>query len=565
MSVIILIILCSCDNENELYYTINFTVNSEEGYIEGLTTQTIVAGGSSQKVIAKAKEGYYFAGWSDQNALTDETVLQAERVIENVRESRAYLAMFEKITVNIQYICDEHGSIEGMLVQNVKYGENATSVTAVPNKGYRFIGWSDNIDTPTRQDVKLIENKQVTAYFEIITKLYTYNYKNATENCNVKDVMLTYGQLKNAEFVIPIRENCIFDGWYADKKYSVKVADKNGNIVTDDELFYMDSTTLYAKWISENDNTFKLLLVYVTELNAELTTVSGTDKILVNYKMTETEREICHIITEKINWWLNDLSIANFQVDEYFTTIPLTEENITEGMSGKYWTNSVFGYNIPEISDIISDYQSVLISYSMDDYCGNLHNNAGEAAAKYGCVHFDAALYHLILNDEPIDYLLDKSYWRWDYILDSYLHEFAHTVQMRINAVSLHEVLNLDYDYRDPLKEIRLYLLNQAVVNGEPVGIPYEFWQGKVVKVYYESQEGGYIQSHGKVPFIPDECSNKDSVLYVIYGNDGVTVTAEAFSGYEFVGWSDGVTTASRKDFNLCEDKHIIAYFRKIE
>ena len=47
----------------------------------------------------------------------------------------------------------------------------------------------------------------------------------------------------------------------------------------------------------------------------------------------------------------------------------------------------------------------------------------------------------------------------------------------------------------------------------------------------------------------------------VNYGSDGTSVTAVANTGYHFVNWSDGVTTASRTDTNVIADKAVQANF----
>ena len=47
----------------------------------------------------------------------------------------------------------------------------------------------------------------------------------------------------------------------------------------------------------------------------------------------------------------------------------------------------------------------------------------------------------------------------------------------------------------------------------------------------------------------------------VNYGSDGTSVTAVANTGYHFVNWSDGLTTASRTDTNVIADKAVQANF----
>lgn len=567
------LVACEPKAEHETqYFTIEFLAQ-EGGRIEGTAIQTVEEGGKSEAVVAVADFGYYFEGWSDQRVLYDEAITRDERVIENVSESRSYLAMFAKITLSITYIAGEHGSIEGETYQSLKYKDSAESVTAVPDVGYRFVGWSDGIETATRQDSDVRASKEITANFELISNTYIYNYKFATGNCDEESIVLSYGQLNNLKLAVPTREHCTFGGWYADRYLTVPVADKTGKIVIDDELFYSDCTQFYAKWISENTNVFKILIVYVTELNAELKKADRNGTIQVNYKMTETERSICQMITEKISWELNDLAIADFQVDEYFTTVPLTKDNVKEALIYKdgqlLYAHHIWPYNIPEVCDILNDYDSVLSSFSMDDYNEDLCWDAGRAQANYGCIHFEQSLHQLLLYFEPLENLLDPTHYFWDELLDTYLHEFAHTIECKIDEVVVpyHKVASayLWDSINTPYISEKLYFINQAVVDGEVVGIPYEFWEGKIAEVYYEAQAGGRVFNERRIVLYKYGKKTEDDLQYVLYGKDALTVTAEAFEGYEFVGWSDGIKSPIRHDINLTEDLHVYAMFKPIE
>ncbi|MCM1439742.1 MAG: InlB B-repeat-containing protein [Roseburia sp.] len=551
-------------NNTPKTYTVEFGA-SLGGKIEGNTHQTVNEGESTQKVIAKANMGYYFAGWADTGSNSDETIIQDERIIDNVREDRYFYAMFERITLHIEYVVGKNGEIVGELVQSGKYGDEASSVTAIPNIGYNFVGWSDGVLEATRNE-QFIENKQVTANFEAITNEYTYNYKYADSNCDEQSISLTYGQLNNIKFVVPKREHAIFGGWYADRYLTQQVSDENGNIVIGDELFLSKGTQLYAKWIAENAHKFKLLIVYVTELKAELTTTDGNRKIQVDYHISDIERQICQMITEKIFFELNDLAVADFQVDEYFTKIPLTKENIQEvRFADSTVDHKVYAYDIPEVHELIDQYDSILISYSMNDYFGDLRTSSGEANGKCGSIHFDGRFAQLIYNKEPIENLLDPLHYYWDDMLNTYLHEFAHTIEMCVNNLfEFHTVVGkyLWDSVSDHLIAEKLYFLNKAVVDGQEVGIPYEFWEGKIAEVYYETTTGGSVSTvSGYFIFV---FGHNGNTQYVLHGDDALSVTAIPLKGYEFVGWSDGVKTATRHDTNITSDLHVYAIFKKV-
>ena len=80
----------------------------------------------------------------------------------------------------------------------------------------------------------------------------------------------------------------------------------------------------------------------------------------------------------------------------------------------------------------------------------------------------------------------------------------------------------------------------------------------KTYTLHYTASVGGYI--------LAKDGTISGSVLQeVTKGDNGMRVTAVANTGYEFVRWSDGVTTATRTDSNVTSDITVTAEFRRIE
>jgi len=77
----------------------------------------------------------------------------------------------------LTYTAGAGGTISGTTPQTVAYGGSGTQVTAVPNTGYSFVGWSDGVLTAARTDASVTANKSVTASFAINT--YTLSYAAA--------------------------------------------------------------------------------------------------------------------------------------------------------------------------------------------------------------------------------------------------------------------------------------------------------------------------------------------------------------------------------------------------
>lgn len=72
-------------------------------------------------------------------------------------------------TFNLNYTAGANGSVDGDTSQTLTAGEDGTPVTAVPNSGYEFAGWSDNSNDNPRTDLNVSANISVTASFRLAT------------------------------------------------------------------------------------------------------------------------------------------------------------------------------------------------------------------------------------------------------------------------------------------------------------------------------------------------------------------------------------------------------------
>ena len=146
------------------FHTITYNTTSG-GSIRGATIQYVGHGGSTRPVSAIPDSGYEFAGWSDG-------VSSADRQETNVTSSKTITAQFETSYI-LTYIAGAGGSIVGAGVsisseisQQVMPGEmSAFPVTALPDYGYKFTGWSDGLTTAQRRDKNVISDLTVTANF----------------------------------------------------------------------------------------------------------------------------------------------------------------------------------------------------------------------------------------------------------------------------------------------------------------------------------------------------------------------------------------------------------------
>lgn len=153
-------------------YMLSYYVNDDSyGYINGLTIQTVDANGNGQQVSAVANSGYHFVKWSDSSTQNPRTDIN---VNANITVTAEFEADGAPTTYTLTYTAGANGSITGEATQTVAEGGNGTEVEAIPNTGYHFVKWSDDVTTAKRTDVNVTANVSVTAEFAINTYTLTY-------------------------------------------------------------------------------------------------------------------------------------------------------------------------------------------------------------------------------------------------------------------------------------------------------------------------------------------------------------------------------------------------------
>lgn len=79
------------------------------------------------------------------------------------------------LTLELSYVTDEKGLIQGQAKQLVAKGGSGSLVIAFPRPGFQFVQWSDGIKEAARRDTDVLESKTLTATFAPAT--YTLTYK----------------------------------------------------------------------------------------------------------------------------------------------------------------------------------------------------------------------------------------------------------------------------------------------------------------------------------------------------------------------------------------------------
>lgn len=156
--------------------TISLTYNAgTNGVIIGETLQNIAQGEDGTQVIVSPNSGYTFGQWSDG-------VTANPRTDHSVNSNITVTAQYNAINFTIEYTAGSGGTISGSSTQSVTYEASTTEVTATPDAGYYFIGWSDGNINPTRKETNVKDNATYTATFGLYQNLdYTQNFDTNTE------------------------------------------------------------------------------------------------------------------------------------------------------------------------------------------------------------------------------------------------------------------------------------------------------------------------------------------------------------------------------------------------
>jgi uncharacterized repeat protein (TIGR02543 family) len=116
-------------------YTVDTTADTG-GDISGIPDEP-VSYGETVTLHAVPEDGYEFDGWTG-----DYTGRENPLTLTNVTSNLNIVAHFRLKTYTVLFTAGSGGGVTGELSQTVEHGRSADPVTAVPDPGYHFSGWS---------------------------------------------------------------------------------------------------------------------------------------------------------------------------------------------------------------------------------------------------------------------------------------------------------------------------------------------------------------------------------------------------------------------------------------
>ena len=147
-------------------YTVTFDKNGGTTDASPTTKTASYGGNIGTLPAAPTRTGYNFAGWNTLSGGTGTAFTASTSVTTNIIVYAQWTAITYTVTFSVS---GGNGSISGSLSQQVTYGGNCSAVTATPNSGYKFSGWSGGYGTANPLTVTNVTgNLNITASFAAI-------------------------------------------------------------------------------------------------------------------------------------------------------------------------------------------------------------------------------------------------------------------------------------------------------------------------------------------------------------------------------------------------------------
>lgn len=505
------------------------------------------------------------------------------------------------------YVCciDEYGDTAVRDVRfTVKSGGAVAKVAAVPDEGYEFVKWTDGVTTPERKDVDITKDMKVTAIFDPIVRQYKLNYKlNSDSEFNKSPLSLRYGELDGVKLPVLQKEHFTFGGWYYDGE---QIADENGNLLIDDkfleetpkkDLAGIDIVDVTAKWTAKESFEFKILVIYVTKINADLEDRDGK-KRHIDFEMSDLQRQVCHKNTQMLKREMDAMTdgLVDFRIDEYFTTQTVYTESFVQGADNpgsRFFQTMLYPSFIPEVREksLLDGYDATVSAFAFfgdlptSDEAGMFNAPSGSALPllKGECqVHLDPKFSHFRIDGATsLAQVLDGKFDdHWFDYAETYVHEIMHTIEVRLNLFDYHTVIKIWNNYITNgafenkggaydryIIMNKSYYLNEFMHEGKREGIPYGFWKREIATVKYEiAIDEDRCSNMGRIALkeYNNRYADQGAIQEVVHGCDAWAIEAVPHPGYRFVRWSDGMTTPERQDRNITADFTTTAIFEPI-
>lgn len=433
------------------------------------------------------------------------------------------------ITYSVSYLCGSGGIIDGNSIQQIKHGESATTVTAIPNDGYEFVEWSDGVKTAARLENNVNADIAVNAIFS--KKQYSVIY-TADGNGFLQGVAKQKIEHGNSATKVTAIPN---DG-YEFIEWSDGVTDA---IRTDKDIqSHIAVNAIFRKR--------QYSVMYTVDGNGYLQGVA--EQRIEHGKSAETVTAIPNDSFEFVRWsdGVTDASRtdSNVQADITVSAIFCKKQNTVKQYNVTYTTDG---------NGVISGVGKQVVERGHDATEVTAIPNDGYEFVKWSDgVTTLSRQDNNVLAELTVTAMFQKQTYRLRYVCaDScgiIMGDDFQYVGHGENGSSITVLPKEGYEFKywddgstDPQRTDTNVIKHRTYT---------AFFKRKQVTVKYHTSKGGGIY------FIKN-------VGTIYYGEQSSTVRAvpDQNSDYVFLYWSDGLKTAERTEYNVKSDMVLTAYF----
>ena len=160
--------------------------------------QWVPHGGSTQFVV-QPDPGFAIGEISGCAGMLQGNVFTTVAILEGCKVSVTFVANNEMFS--LQYLVQGNGILTGDTQQSVLSGADGTPVTAVPDPGFVFVGWSDGGNDNPRQDTHVVADIEVTAIF-VADQLFNVTPSAGQGGSISPDLVQSVGAGENVVFTL---------------------------------------------------------------------------------------------------------------------------------------------------------------------------------------------------------------------------------------------------------------------------------------------------------------------------------------------------------------------------
>jgi uncharacterized repeat protein (TIGR02543 family) len=234
----------------------------------------------------------------------------------------------------VSYQSGDNGSLTGETTQFITSGGDTTIVTAVPDTGYSFSGWSDGVTDNPRTDTNVTANISVTANFAINTYTVTFQDYDTTE---LKTETVDHGSDATAP-TDPTRTGYTFTGW------DIAYTNVTSNLTVIAQYIINTYTVTFDGNGSDGGSTATQTLDYNTPTNLTINGYTRNGYTFVGWNTIADGTGIHYVdAASYIIGATNVILYAQWCADETITYNSLDYKIVGNNKTGKCWLDRNLG------------------------------------------------------------------------------------------------------------------------------------------------------------------------------------------------------------------------------